>query len=110
MAGLLLKTNWLPDGRRHQAPRTSVEPLRKALAHRNNYIVAKAADLAREFRLTELVPELLAAFGCRVAAGGNPRMVVAPTRQPLRLKGLSVVLAPQFGPRQGRSLLGPVSP
>jgi hypothetical protein len=36
--------------------------LRKALAHRNNYIVAKAADLVREFRLTELAPELLAAF------------------------------------------------
>jgi len=50
------------DGLRHQAPETSVEPLRKALAHRNNYIVAKASDLVREFRLTELAPELLAAF------------------------------------------------
>ncbi len=50
------------DGLRHQPPQTSVEPLRKALAHRNNYIVAKAADLVREIRQTELVPELLAAF------------------------------------------------
>jgi HEAT repeat protein len=50
------------DGLRHQAPEACVEPLRKALAHRNNYIVAKAADLVREFHLTELVPELLLAF------------------------------------------------
>jgi hypothetical protein len=39
-----------------------VEPLRKALTHRNNYIVAKAADLAAKFRLTQLLPELVAAF------------------------------------------------
>jgi HEAT repeat protein len=50
------------DGLRHQAPETTVEPLRKALAHRNNYLVGKAADLVREFRLTQLVAELLAAF------------------------------------------------
>ncbi len=37
-------------------------PLRKALSHRNNYIVAKAADLVCDLRLTELIPELLAAF------------------------------------------------
>jgi len=36
--------------------------LRKALTNRNNFLVAKAADLAREFQLAELVPELLAAF------------------------------------------------
>lgn len=47
---------------RHQPPQASVEPLRRALTHRSNYIVAKAADLVREFRLTELIPELLAAF------------------------------------------------
>ncbi|MGO8790886.1 MAG: HEAT repeat domain-containing protein [Terriglobia bacterium] len=47
---------------RHAPPQASIKPLRKALIHRNNYIVAKAADLVREFRLPELVPELLAAF------------------------------------------------
>jgi len=36
--------------------------LRKALNHRNNYIVAKAAELAARLRLTPLLPELLAAF------------------------------------------------
>jgi len=36
--------------------------LRKALTHRNNFIGAKAADLVREFRSTELIPDLLAAF------------------------------------------------
>ena len=38
------------------------EPLRKALAHRNNFISAKAADLVREFQLTDLTPDLLKAF------------------------------------------------
>jgi hypothetical protein len=38
------------------------EPLRKALGGKNNFLVAKAADLAREFQLTVLLPELLAAF------------------------------------------------
>jgi HEAT repeat protein len=47
---------------RRQPTQASIEPLRKALAHRSNYIVAKAADLVREFRLPELIPELLAAF------------------------------------------------
>jgi HEAT repeat protein len=39
-----------------------MEPLRKALGQRNNFIVAKAADLAREFQLKPLLPELLTAF------------------------------------------------
>ena len=39
-----------------------VEPLRKALAHRNNFIVAKAADLVREFRMAQLIPDMLTAF------------------------------------------------
>ncbi|MGD0221128.1 MAG: hypothetical protein ABSF71_02225 [Terriglobia bacterium] len=34
-------------------PQASIEPLRRALTHRSNYIVAKAADLVREFRLPE---------------------------------------------------------
>jgi HEAT repeat protein len=40
----------------------SVEPLREALANRNNFIVGRAADLIRKRKLTELTPELLAAF------------------------------------------------
>jgi hypothetical protein len=47
---------------RHQPPQARMEPLRKALAHRSNYMVAKAADLVRELRLAELIPELLAGF------------------------------------------------
>jgi len=38
------------------------EPLRKALGGKNNFVAAKAADLIREFRLTGLIPDLLAAF------------------------------------------------
>jgi len=47
---------------RQQPPQAAIDPLRKVLAHRNNYLVAKAADLVREFGLPELIPELLAAF------------------------------------------------
>ncbi|MGD0695216.1 MAG: hypothetical protein ABSB82_10215 [Terriglobia bacterium] len=50
------------DALRHETAEASIEPLRKALAHRNNYVVGKAADLVREFRRAELMPELLAAF------------------------------------------------
>jgi HEAT repeat protein len=50
------------DKVRQQTPEASIEPLRKALAGRNNYVVAKAADLVGEFRLAELIPELLCAF------------------------------------------------
>ncbi len=39
-----------------------VKALHKALAHRNNFIVAKAADLVRNFRMADLVPDLLLAF------------------------------------------------
>jgi len=38
------------------------EPLRRALDNKNNFIAAKAADLAREFNLQNLTPELLKAF------------------------------------------------
>ncbi|MGP0017744.1 MAG: hypothetical protein ACLPHP_04175 [Candidatus Sulfotelmatobacter sp.] len=60
------------DGLRHGRAEARVEPLRKALGHRNNFIVAKAADLIREFvrepvfdksGLADLEVELLAAFG-----------------------------------------------
>jgi HEAT repeat protein len=47
---------------RQQPEAARLEPLRKALAHRNNFIVAKAADLVREFQIAELIPELLKAF------------------------------------------------
>lgn len=50
------------DELRQQAPEAALEPLRKALKHRNNYVVAKAADLVRELALAELVPQLLVAF------------------------------------------------
>ena len=37
-------------------------PLRKALGNKNNFIVAKAADLIREFKLLGLTPDLLTTF------------------------------------------------
>lgn len=46
-----------------QAPgQTRLDPLRKALTNRNNFIAAKAADLIREFGLRESTPDLLKAF------------------------------------------------
>ena len=54
------------DTLRHGAPEARVAPLRKALGHRNNFMVAKAADLICEFvrepALAAMEPELLAAF------------------------------------------------
>ena len=50
------------DSLRQQAPEACAEPLRKALEHRNNFVVAKAADLVRVFQLQQLIPELLTAF------------------------------------------------
>ncbi len=50
------------DALRQQAPESAAVALRKALAHRNNYVVAKAAELVRELALAELIPEVLAAF------------------------------------------------
>lgn len=50
------------DALRQQAPESAAVALRKALAHRNNYVVAKAAELVRELALPELIPEVLAAF------------------------------------------------
>lgn len=47
---------------RQQPAEVRIEPLRKALGQRNNFIVAKAADLVREASLETLTPELLAAF------------------------------------------------
>ena len=39
-----------------------VAPLRAALKQRNNYLVAKAADMAGERRIEELIPDLSTAF------------------------------------------------
>ncbi len=39
-----------------------IEPLRRALAHRNNFVVGKAADLVRQFQLNQLIPELLRSY------------------------------------------------
>ncbi len=47
----------------HEIPDDArIEPLRKALGNRNNFVVAKAADLVREFRLAQLTPDLVTAF------------------------------------------------
>ena len=50
------------DALRQLPPEATLEPLRKALTNRNNFIVAKAADLVRELQLTQLTPEVLTAF------------------------------------------------
>lgn len=47
---------------REQPEDVRPDPLRKALAAKNNFIAAKAADLVREFNLTALTPDLLVAF------------------------------------------------
>jgi hypothetical protein len=47
---------------RREPPETCVKALRKALGQRSNYIVSKAAALVRELRVSELIPDLLAAF------------------------------------------------
>jgi hypothetical protein len=41
---------------------TTEETLRSALRHRNNYVVAKAADVARQLQLADLTPEMQLAF------------------------------------------------
>jgi hypothetical protein len=38
------------------------DALRKALENRNNFIVGKAAELVREFRILHLIPDLLSAY------------------------------------------------
>ena len=47
---------------RSAAPDVAVAGLRKALADRNNYVVAKAAQIAAELGVRALVPEMAAAF------------------------------------------------
>ena len=50
------------DTLRQQPPAATIDPLRKALANRNNFVVAKAADLVRTLNLPQLIAELLTAF------------------------------------------------
>ncbi len=50
------------DALRQQPPEETIDPLHKALTNRNNFVVAKAADLLRQFQLTQLTPDLLSAF------------------------------------------------
>lgn len=50
------------DALRQQPEESRLQPLRKALTAKNNFIAAKAADLIREFNLTNLTPDLLTAF------------------------------------------------
>ena len=50
------------DALRHAPEDARLAPLQKALCNRNNFVVGKAADLVREFRLEQLIPNLLAAF------------------------------------------------
>src|SRR5579884_980430 len=47
---------------RSAGPEAAVAPLRKALKDRSNYLVSKAAAVAGEHRLKELIPDLIAAF------------------------------------------------
>jgi len=50
------------DALRQLPPEAATEPLRKALSNRNNFVAAKAADLARTLNIPQLIPELLTAF------------------------------------------------
>jgi HEAT repeat protein len=50
------------DALRQQPPEATIDPLRKALTNRNNFVVAKAADLIRTSNLPQLIPDLLTAF------------------------------------------------
>jgi HEAT repeat protein len=43
-------------------PAECIEPLRKALENRSNFIVGRAADLIRKLKLSQLTPELLVEF------------------------------------------------
>ena len=47
---------------RQQPEESRTQQLRKALAAKNNFIVAKAADLVRDFNLIALTPDLVTAY------------------------------------------------
>src|SRR5258708_306661 len=50
------------DALRHSPDEVRAEALGRALGHRNNFIVAKAADMVREFALPNLTADLLVSF------------------------------------------------
>ena len=50
------------DALRESSQQDRETQLRKALTHKNNFVVGKAADLIREFNLQDLTPPLLQAF------------------------------------------------
>ena len=50
------------DALRHQPPSETPEALRKFLAHKSNFLVAKAAKITREHVHRSLIPDLVAAF------------------------------------------------
>lgn len=50
------------DSLRDATPESRLDPLRKALANKNNFLAARAADLVREFNLQELSSDLLKPF------------------------------------------------
>jgi HEAT repeat protein len=50
------------DALRESSEHDRLDALRRALGDRNNFLVAKAADLVREWDLKQLTPELLTAF------------------------------------------------
>lgn len=50
------------DALRQSPEPARLDPLRKALGNRNNLIVAKAADLVREFDMRQLTPDLIKTF------------------------------------------------
>src|SRR6202022_4699093 len=47
---------------RHAPPHLAEAGLRKALQHRNNFLVARTARITADLKLTTLIPELAAAF------------------------------------------------
>lgn len=50
------------DALRTVPDESRIDPLRKALSNRNNFVAARAADLIREFRADSLLPDLLKTF------------------------------------------------
>ena len=50
------------DALRELPPEAALEPLRKALSNRNNFLAGKAAGLIRDLHLEQLTPDLLTAF------------------------------------------------
>src|SRR4051812_47104826 len=52
----------LLEALRQASEEARLDALRRGLGNRNNFLVAKAADLAREFNSMELIDDLLSAY------------------------------------------------